>query len=467
MEDAGGRPDIEKVSKHPMVVRALRDIEVGLARGGSGHVVRKAPQYAVLMVVALEHVVTDTDATEYRRVYAWFKLVRIWAALRFDDTLHIAPSDVSYLDGTLEVKIGRTKTTGPGKRVETLVAYVGPGAFVNDDDWLSEGFAVFRHLGAGVTRDYLLPMPNAELTGFKPAPVQYSDEMVLSRAMLTELMAPEASPCGGWLRGCSELLPPVAVGFWTVHSDRSVLATWGACLRLPKATLDTFGRWSTTGSAEYARSTKHVVVSAQSEIAGALKRGVSGPHLVGEVELLSKLESYLSEHGHSADQAREYRASLHYFGRGGAAPEMRAEPAAMQALEDRGAGPFAVDPLLGVSAGEPPLARPEQSGAESDDSSSVQARPSPVVDVAPEEYVYMVSTTARAQLKCLHMADGCYRARSYVFAECELYAALPPPASYTSVCKVCWRKSDLAMALSAGAGAGSEGDSDSSSSSVS
>ena len=35
MEDAGGRPDSEKVSKHPMVVRALRDIEVGLARGNS------------------------------------------------------------------------------------------------------------------------------------------------------------------------------------------------------------------------------------------------------------------------------------------------------------------------------------------------------------------------------------------------------------------------------------------------
>ena len=93
--------------------------------------------------------------------------------------------------------------------------------------------------------------------------------------------------------------------------------------------------------------------------------------------------------------------------------------------------------------------------------------PSPVIDVAPEEYVYLVSTTARAQRKCLHMLDGCYRARGYVFVVCELYAALPPPASYTSVCKVCWRKPDHAMTLSAGADAGSEGDSDSSSSSVS
>ena len=192
-----------------------------------------------------------------------------------------------------------------------------------------------------------------------------------------------------------------------------------------------------------------------------------GRELRGEDERLQWLGADLKERGHSTEQAGASGVGLRCVRRGCVAPMASAEPAAQRVLEDLRAVQSVDDALPGECAGEPPPARPEQSDAESDASGSGLARLSPVVDVAPEEYVYIVSTTARAQRKCLHMADGCYRARSHMFAEYELYAALPPPASYTSVCKVCWRTSDQAMALSASADAGSEGDSDSSSSSVS
>ncbi len=129
-------------------------------------------------------------------------------------------------------------------------------------------------------------MPDATLQGFRATPVRYADELALSRALLVALCPPERV-CGGWAPGLGQLLGPEAANFWTVHSDRAVLATWGACMGMPKSALDAFGRWAASGSDEYIRSTRNIVTKAQASIAAALRSGAGGPDLIGEGELLA------------------------------------------------------------------------------------------------------------------------------------------------------------------------------------
>ena len=77
---------------------------------------------------------------------------------------------------------------------------------------------------------------------------------------------------------------------------------------------------------------------------------------------------------------------------------------------------------------------------------------------AAEAFVYLVSITARATRRCLHLADGCWRARAHSFADYEMLAELPAAARYTSVCRDCWRTSGTAQIL-AGEAADSDGSS--------
>ena len=41
--------------------------------------------------MALEHVVVDETERLYIRAYAWYKLMRHWGALRWEDTRHLRP----------------------------------------------------------------------------------------------------------------------------------------------------------------------------------------------------------------------------------------------------------------------------------------------------------------------------------------------------------------------------------------
>ena len=439
----------DRVSRSPMVTRTAKDIEVGLARG-VGCATRKAPQFPVLVVVALEQVVVDAASAKYRRVYAWYKIVRVWAALRFDDTLHVDPARVLFRERGLELRVDQTKTTGPGKKLASLVAFVGMDAYVGSAEWLPVGFGLFQELGAGLQRSYLLPMPDGALGGFRDTPVLYQDEMHLMRVLLSELCRPVVDGAGSWSQGVESLLDPGAIGFWTVHSDRAVMPTWGACLGLSPSQLAAFGRWSATGSAEYVRSSGQLVMSAQASVSGALRSGRRGPDTVGETELLKQLCEHMAARGATPASSAEAAARLVFFSpgsSGGSGPGSSSSAAVLP----EGAGP---DVLVTSPVVDPEAQSPSEEGP---DSASVQAEGLELTPAA-ESFVYLISITARATRRCLHLADGCWRARGHNFADYELLAELPEATRYTSVCRDCWRTSGTAQSL-AGEAADSDGSS--------
>ena len=73
--------------------------------------------------------------------------------------ISIMPEDVVLNDRNLDIAIRRSKTTGPGKRVEVLQAVISKDSFLVAPGWVEIGFVEFHLLAGHLYRDYLLPLP--------------------------------------------------------------------------------------------------------------------------------------------------------------------------------------------------------------------------------------------------------------------------------------------------------------------
>ena len=97
--------------------------------------------------------------------------------------------------------------------------------------------------------------------------------------------------------------------------------------------------------------------------------------------------------------------------------------------------------MVGVAAGsdteaevERPVDRVASSSADRSTSVSVQ-----VDGYQDIEYDRVISITGHSGVRCLHMADGCYRARGLTFVQYEVHSGYVDPKLYDSVCKTCWK----------------------------
>ena len=88
-----------------------------------------AHRLVLAVVMCLEFLVMVDEESLYIRLYAWFKLVKLWGMLRWSDTLGIPASRVRFhrKEG-LVGEIVRSKTTGVGRRVEVQTFYISDKA---------------------------------------------------------------------------------------------------------------------------------------------------------------------------------------------------------------------------------------------------------------------------------------------------------------------------------------------------
>ena len=109
--------------------------------------------------------------------------------------------------------------------LEGLVFDVGHAtAYFLRSTWLRVGFDLLR-THANYKRDYLLPRLNQDgLLEKKPA--SYADAMVATAGLLGILG-----------------LPLEVQGYWTEHSERSVLPTGLSLMEVPPQDKDLLGRW--------------------------------------------------------------------------------------------------------------------------------------------------------------------------------------------------------------------------------
>ena len=120
-----------RISRNPGVRNFLREIECS-AGWQTGRITKKASPFPLMVALSLEDLVMRKEEKNYVRWYAWVKLVKLWAALRWDDVQGIPNPDlVMRTYGTLAGRITRSKTSGLGKKVEVMNFYVTGGGLLS------------------------------------------------------------------------------------------------------------------------------------------------------------------------------------------------------------------------------------------------------------------------------------------------------------------------------------------------
>ena len=82
--------------------------------------IRRAP---VMVLVIFERVVMDDSEPTGLRIYAWAKLVKVWASLRWSDLQAIRPGELKLVEGRLATTLRRTKTSGPNRRIKDFAVF--------------------------------------------------------------------------------------------------------------------------------------------------------------------------------------------------------------------------------------------------------------------------------------------------------------------------------------------------------
>eukprot|EP00971_Amphidinium_carterae_P228331 4528924-Amphidinium_carterae.2 len=124
-----------EVVSSPFVESTLREVSTRLDTTRPAVHSDKAPNLTLAVIIALEfYVVSHKPAFE--RAFAWLRLVKLWACLRYDDTLAIDP--------------WKTNTTGPGRHVDRDATLTRGLTGLKQDLWQSFASA----------RDYFIPRPS-------------------------------------------------------------------------------------------------------------------------------------------------------------------------------------------------------------------------------------------------------------------------------------------------------------------
>ena len=117
IEIMSGVPEVDQLSRHPLVSAQLQE-HAAVRPSAELKPNRKAPPTTIVMVVAMECKVVDALPPNFIKVCSWYRLVRIWTAMRFDDHRGLVPGRLKLLALGLRGTLVRTKTSG-GKQAQT------------------------------------------------------------------------------------------------------------------------------------------------------------------------------------------------------------------------------------------------------------------------------------------------------------------------------------------------------------
>ena len=284
LEKAGGVPLESRLSGDGLVASTVEYLTVSLSRGAAP--TKKAAMLLLGMLMALELYVLDVSRPRYCRGVAWLRLVKIWASLRFDDTLGIRPELMILTASGLEAQLERTKTSGPGRKIRWLSFFVSSQASVTGVPWLRTGFGIWQEEGMNFKRDYFMPFPTEDLGGTIQKPVDWAAASSISRALLLDLRTVQFEG-DRWLQGPGQMfVTKQSVLHFSEHGDRNWARSMAALFGVPKSEGDYLGRWMPEQSDDYNRAAKQVVHRVQGIIAEACRKDPGGiDEDLGKLEL--------------------------------------------------------------------------------------------------------------------------------------------------------------------------------------
>ncbi len=428
LEAAAEVPMEKRLSENPILQNFMS--EISKSGWWATRTRTSANRLLLAVVFCWEFLVMEESQRAYIRLFAWFKLVKLWAMLRWNDTMGIPAARLQYVKKKgLVGEIVRSKTTGIGRRIEVQQFSVAEEAWFLAEGWLREGYKLFEAFGreGGLERrDFMMARPNSTLSGFRSSMVSYADAMAMSRTLLTELVAPAQT--GGEL--AKLVLSNETGSFWSEHSERVTMASWSAALGIQQEVIKRWGRWRPSVDEEYVKTTQILVTKAQAEVARRVKSEGLKTDLVGEEEVISQVEERLRERGVAEEIIKKqskrfrfyrlaYRESMEGAVESGEKDEANAEVTSMagSAVE-----PFDFEELEAES--EQPLS---------------------VVGMG----TFVMSIVGRSKKRTLHRVGSCYRIpgvdyRDYVVIGDDR----PTLIQGEKLCGSCFRKEDKAVSES-------------------
>ena len=272
LETVGMVPTEERLSEDQLLVESVRSWTTELESGGPA--VKPAPLLPVVVIIACEMVVCRPLYELGLRFTAFVLLLMIWASLRCDDVQSIDPDSLKLSQVGLRFVLRKTKTSGPGRKVGELNAFVSRIVGLSGFDWLGEGVKLLGSDALAWSRDFLCPAFNSE---WDIAAKEFLDAEGLAlqlRRFLQHLPKPVRQQ-GVWKISRELLFPGMVANFWTGHSARHVLTSIAAALGVGKDRRDYLGRWAYAqhGSQDYVLTSRQVVQGVQCFVCKCLLLG--------------------------------------------------------------------------------------------------------------------------------------------------------------------------------------------------
>ena len=147
---------------------------------GSNGIRKKAPRPLASLVVAWEQLVIDVSVHAYVRLFAFWKLCKVWGTLRFDDHRGFIYVNRILRSRGLAAILVRTKTSGDDKSVQVLPFAISSEAYLSSADWLEVGWQLWGSVAPGA-RDYFLVAPSSDLGGVVYREVKYREAAAMSK----------------------------------------------------------------------------------------------------------------------------------------------------------------------------------------------------------------------------------------------------------------------------------------------
>ena len=278
-EKVAGLEEEERFTSEPLVDLVVRDLLKKLEDAAPPR--KRAPRLLSSFMAPLEDLVMDLKKDDRLRAGAWFKLVKVWASLRFDDAARLRLDMVKSYDGKFSGILRRTKTTGGGKRVKELPFHVSAEAWVSRPEWLATGLEVLGRIrGAGP--ELLIPAGVSQVDGPVEGAMTYQEAVAWSLDVLKNIEHDDGQP----------LIPETWERFWSEHSERSTLTSCLAAVGVAKPDRDLLGRWKPEGSDTYIRTYNAAVTRMQHQYAKVIRSG-QGYKEFDEGSVLEELKTWL------------------------------------------------------------------------------------------------------------------------------------------------------------------------------
>ena len=426
LEHAGEVPEQDQLYRSPAVKNALEEAAHRL-QNATMKETRKAVLLPVAVIMAWETHVVNEEAPRYPRIYAWFRLIKLWTGMRFDDTKGAPNRTMEMFDWGLKGVINRSKTSGPGKRIVLLPFYVHKDAWLCESRWLAVGWKLWTAMGseAGLLgRDFMLPWPNSNRNGFIRKMVDYPIASTMSQALFNEITQGKGD------QRQLVLKPGVGV-IWTEHSERSTIRTWAQAARIPEDVRKMIGRWKPSADEGYERNVRTNVLRCQKVLAVYIKENLANSDPFDETMVVQLAEQRMQDLGYGQEELDEQSMRLMTFMPG----DDVAKPCRKPNWTTTGPVVLVEETADIVEIKVEPMVEAEGEN----DLEGVETERKEIMPVDRITGMFVVSIVGRSKTRTLHKIGECHRQPGVHYATFEVLGEeTPSTAEYHRACKQCF-----------------------------